>query len=160
MVNSIKARTPILALILFLFAMGYTFAANKVVVIPLGADDPVADCQPGFLAATAKLDIRSISTTEFTSSGVSQPYTCNGDQILAKKTSISRVQVIEDSSIGSRVPKFGTITTNGDLIFTVSSPLLNCSSTPQILCLSFDFRSNTGANTLPNDSMFLVVYGR
>ena len=39
MLNSIKARTPILALILFVFAVGYTVAAtNKVVVIPLGAD--------------------------------------------------------------------------------------------------------------------------
>ena len=37
MINSIKSRTPILALILFVFAVGYTFAA-KVVVIPLGAD--------------------------------------------------------------------------------------------------------------------------
>jgi hypothetical protein len=34
MINSIKSRTPILALILFVFAVGYTFAA-KVVVVPL-----------------------------------------------------------------------------------------------------------------------------
>jgi hypothetical protein len=38
MIKSVKARTPILAFILFVFAAGYTFAANKVVVIPLGAD--------------------------------------------------------------------------------------------------------------------------
>ena len=37
MINSIKARTPLLALILFVFAIGYTFAA-KVVVVPLGGD--------------------------------------------------------------------------------------------------------------------------
>ena len=37
MLNKIKTRTPILALILFVFAVGYTVAA-KVVVIPLGAD--------------------------------------------------------------------------------------------------------------------------
>ena len=34
-----KARTPILAIILSLLAMGYTFAANRVVVVPmLGSD--------------------------------------------------------------------------------------------------------------------------
>jgi hypothetical protein len=38
MITSVKARTPILALILFVFAVGYTFAANKVVVIPMAAD--------------------------------------------------------------------------------------------------------------------------
>lgn len=40
MLNKIKTRTPILALILFVFALcsGYTFAETKVVVIPLGAD--------------------------------------------------------------------------------------------------------------------------
>ena len=37
MINSIKARTPILVLILFALAVGYTFAA-KVVVVPLGGD--------------------------------------------------------------------------------------------------------------------------
>ena len=37
MINSIKARTPVLALILFVFAIGYTFA-EKVVVIPLAGD--------------------------------------------------------------------------------------------------------------------------
>ena len=39
MINSIKSRTPILALILFVFAVGYTVAA-KVVVVPLGSDAP------------------------------------------------------------------------------------------------------------------------
>ena len=42
MINSVKARTPILALILFVFGAGYTFAANKVVVIPMAADAPPA----------------------------------------------------------------------------------------------------------------------
>jgi hypothetical protein len=41
MINSVKARTPILALILFAFAIGYSFA-DRVVVIPLGADAPAA----------------------------------------------------------------------------------------------------------------------
>jgi hypothetical protein len=36
--NLVKARTPILALILFVFAADYTFAANKVVVVPMGVD--------------------------------------------------------------------------------------------------------------------------
>jgi hypothetical protein len=35
MINSIKTRTPILALILFVFAVGNTFAQDKVVVVPL-----------------------------------------------------------------------------------------------------------------------------
>jgi len=39
MINSVKARTPILTLILFVFAVGYTVAAtNKVVVIPIAGD--------------------------------------------------------------------------------------------------------------------------
>ncbi len=42
MINSVKARTPILALILFVFGAGYTFAANRVVVIPMAADSAPA----------------------------------------------------------------------------------------------------------------------
>ena len=38
MINSVNARTPILALILFVFGIGNVFAANKVVVIPMGSD--------------------------------------------------------------------------------------------------------------------------
>ena len=38
MFNSIKARTPILVIIMAVFGIGYTFAHNKVVVIPLAAD--------------------------------------------------------------------------------------------------------------------------
>lgn len=40
MANYLKARTPILAIILSLLAVGYAFAANKVVVIPMVADAP------------------------------------------------------------------------------------------------------------------------
>jgi hypothetical protein len=36
MINSIKVRTPILALILFVFAVGYSVA--EVVVIPLAGE--------------------------------------------------------------------------------------------------------------------------
>jgi hypothetical protein len=39
MIKSVKARTPVLALILFVFAVGYTVAAtNKVVIVPLGSE--------------------------------------------------------------------------------------------------------------------------
>ena len=39
MLNKIKTRTPILALILFVSSVGFTVAAtNKVVVIPLGSE--------------------------------------------------------------------------------------------------------------------------
>lgn len=38
MMNSVKAPTPILALILFVFTFGQALAADKVVVIPLGSD--------------------------------------------------------------------------------------------------------------------------
>ena len=39
MINSVKARTPILALVLFVFSIGFTVAAtNKVVVIPMAGD--------------------------------------------------------------------------------------------------------------------------
>lgn len=39
MIKLIKARTPFLALILSLLAIGHTFAANRVVVVPmLGSD--------------------------------------------------------------------------------------------------------------------------
>ena len=38
MTKTIKARTPILALILFVFAVGQAVAADKVVVIPMWAD--------------------------------------------------------------------------------------------------------------------------
>ena len=39
MAKYLKARTPILAIILSLLAIGYTFAANKVVVVPMGGAD-------------------------------------------------------------------------------------------------------------------------
>ena len=166
MTNTTRLYPFILASILLAFTLG-AYAEDKVVVIPLAADEPTPDCSPGFIAATARLDIRQISTSGFASSGISEPYTCNGDEILAKIVGSSRLQImfddgIIDSSIGSRFAKFGTITTNNDLIFPISSQLFQCSISipPTILCLSFDFRDNTGANTLPNDSMYLVVYGR
>ena len=40
MLNKIKTHTPLLALILFVFSVGYVEAANKVVVIPMAADSP------------------------------------------------------------------------------------------------------------------------
>jgi hypothetical protein len=39
MINSIKVRTPILALILFMLTAGQAFAADKVVVVPLMGSD-------------------------------------------------------------------------------------------------------------------------
>ena len=47
MLNMIKARTPLLAIILSLLAIGYTFAANQVVVVPLGE----AETPSGMVAA-------------------------------------------------------------------------------------------------------------
>lgn len=40
--EDITARTPILVFILTFFALGYTIAHNKVVVVPLGADAGVS----------------------------------------------------------------------------------------------------------------------
>lgn len=51
MINSIKARTPILVLILFVFAVGYTVAA-KVVVIPLGGDSQPSGMVSAFSSMT------------------------------------------------------------------------------------------------------------
>ncbi|MBX2868008.1 MAG: hypothetical protein KTR18_05010 [Acidiferrobacterales bacterium] len=42
MIKSAVARTPILVFILMFFALGYTVAHNKVVVVPLGADAGVS----------------------------------------------------------------------------------------------------------------------
>lgn len=56
MINSVKARTPILALILFVFAVGYTFAANKVVVIPMAVDAPQSADVPQSMAMYASGD--------------------------------------------------------------------------------------------------------
>lgn len=53
MLNSIKARTPILALILFVFAIGYTFAETKVVFIPMAADAPPSVDTPPSMAMYA-----------------------------------------------------------------------------------------------------------
>lgn len=56
MINSVKARTPILALILFVFSVGFTIAAtNKVVVIPMGADTNIAPLIERIEALEAKL---------------------------------------------------------------------------------------------------------
>ena len=41
MIKSVVARTPILAFILMFFALGYTVAHNKVVVVPLGGDSAI-----------------------------------------------------------------------------------------------------------------------
>ena len=43
MIKSTIARTPILIFILTFFAMGYTIAHNKVVVVPLGSTEPTLD---------------------------------------------------------------------------------------------------------------------
>ena len=53
MIKSAKARTPILALILFVFGVGYTFAANKVVVIPMAADSVPQEALPLAYAYTS-----------------------------------------------------------------------------------------------------------
>lgn len=60
MINSVKARTPILALILFVFAVGYTFAA-KVVVVPLGGDS-----QPAGMVSAFNSETCPTGWTEFT----------------------------------------------------------------------------------------------
>ncbi len=53
MINSVKARTPILALILFVFAVGYTVAAtNKVVVIPMAGDSQPSGMVSAFNSET------------------------------------------------------------------------------------------------------------
>jgi hypothetical protein len=51
MIKSIKTRTPILALILFVFAVGYTVAA-KVVVVPLGGDSQPSGMVSSFNSET------------------------------------------------------------------------------------------------------------
>jgi len=69
MINSVKARTSILALILFVFGIGYTFAANKVVVIPMAADAPpqsfavFASGDQGRSINSNALAVRSVSLT-------------------------------------------------------------------------------------------------
>ena len=62
MLNKIKTRTPTLALILFVFAVGYTFAANKVVVIPLGADAAL-DTVSSYNQITSDVAISTITPT-------------------------------------------------------------------------------------------------
>ena len=39
MIKLVKARTPILAFILFVFAVGSAIAQNKIIVIPMAAED-------------------------------------------------------------------------------------------------------------------------
>jgi hypothetical protein len=62
MLNSFKTRTPILALFLFVFSVGYTFAANKVVVIPMGADAAL-DIVSSYNQITSDVAISGITPT-------------------------------------------------------------------------------------------------
>ncbi|MEM7194550.1 MAG: hypothetical protein AAF402_06340 [Pseudomonadota bacterium] len=39
MIQAVKARTSVLAIFLALLSIGYTFAQNKVVVVPLGGEE-------------------------------------------------------------------------------------------------------------------------
>ena len=45
MINSVKARTPILALVLFVFSIGAYAQTPKVVVVPLGGYDGPVCCK-------------------------------------------------------------------------------------------------------------------
>ena len=63
MIKSAVARTPILAFILMFFALGYTVAHNKVVVVPLGADAGVSGYEIVTFPST-------ISPSESSTSGV------------------------------------------------------------------------------------------
>lgn len=49
MINSVKARTPLLALILFVFSIGSALAQNKVVVVPMAEDIGDIAGSAGFL---------------------------------------------------------------------------------------------------------------
>jgi hypothetical protein len=69
MINSVKARTPILALILFVFAVGYTFAANKVVVIPLGGPDAEIHLWDEYLPTLSATSTANNHSVESTRSG-------------------------------------------------------------------------------------------
>jgi hypothetical protein len=121
-------------------------------------------CNPGSLVASAEIDVRSVSETEFSTDGVFRPFTCNGEDFLAKKSGGSRLQVVvddgvDDDTIGSNIPAFG-IATTADSIFATGSPLLQCSPSipPTILCMSFDFSDGAGNPAFPNASVFVVVY--
>ncbi|MDH3622807.1 MAG: hypothetical protein OES69_03615 [Myxococcales bacterium] len=122
-------------------------------------------CTPGSLVATAWIDVRSVSETQFSTDGVIRSSTCNGEDFLAKKSGAFRLQVVvndgvdDDDTIGSNIPTFGIATTDDD-IFSNGSQLLQCSISipPTILCMSFDFSDGAGNPAFPNDSVFVVVY--
>ncbi|MEM7069933.1 MAG: hypothetical protein AAF478_13725 [Pseudomonadota bacterium] len=66
MIQAVKARTSVLAIFLALLSIGYTFAQNKVVVVPLGGDEAVQ----GYEAITS-------SVTAVVAVGSSQTHTAN-----------------------------------------------------------------------------------
>jgi hypothetical protein len=141
-------------------------ASNADLLDGLDSYDYLPNCSPGYMMATAWIDVRLVSDTEFSTDGVYDPYTCNGEDLLVKRGGPYRLQVVvddggDDVTIGSNDVSFGILTTN-DPIFSIGSQILQCSPAipPTILCMNFDFFGHDGTAAFPNDLVFLVVYGR
>lgn len=84
----VKARTPTLALILFVFAVGYTFAENKVVVIPMGAEAAITPTTQWAIVKENGVVLTQsggITAVRFATGGyyVTFPYDVTGHAIMA-----------------------------------------------------------------------------
>jgi hypothetical protein len=111
------------------------------------------DCSPGYVFATAEIDVRQVSTTDFTPNGVFGSYTCNGRELLAKKSaSGTRIQVaLEDSNpnddtIGSDSQNTIAFSVADDVAFPAATGLNQCAISPPpfVLCWTFDFQDDSG----------------
>lgn len=130
----------------------------------LDSADFAPDCSPGYVYATAQIDVRQVSETEFTTAGVTSSYTCNGEDLLARKGG-ARLQVVvddgdpTDDTIGTGTGStFGMAVARG-AAHAAASGLNQCAGSPPpfVLCWTFDFRNDTMAAVAPTDLVYVTV---
>ena len=112
MVERLKARTPLLALILAVFGLGYTFAqSNNVVVVPLGdgSDIGVAKAAAAVFcgtSATVHFDFNRVTNADVTIGGVGDTGGCLldfGFDLKNSYVSVSQVKSVDVSFEASAV---------------------------------------------------------
>jgi hypothetical protein len=134
----------------------------------MDASDLAPNCSPGFVFATAQIDIRQVSETEFTTAGVDQSYTCNGEPMLARRSPAgARLQVVvddgdpDDGYIGDNGGStIGMAAARAPFLNTPASGVNQCASAPPpyILCWTFDFRDHDTVAVAPTDLVYLTIH--
>lgn len=139
-------------------------AGNADTLDGLDSEDLLPDCSPGYVFATAEIDVSAASATEFTTAGVVRSYTCNGEDLLVRASN-ARVQVVvddgddTDDTIGVDAGRtIGMAVSRTSVSHAAASGVNQCAGAPPpfVLCWTFDFRDDDAA-VPPNGPVYVTV---